>query len=92
MFNKKGRSSGGILTIVVIALVILFRVYHEMGPENFNIITIGKYVAEIGIFVGAWLGASRIAQSERIKSPVSTILIGIIAIVAIFCMYKLWRL
>lgn len=77
MNNKQGKSSplGFLGGAVIVVAVILFRVYRDLGPENFNVITIIKYICEMALVVGMYVAGSAIYNSEKIKSPFTAILI-----------------
>ena len=93
MFNKKGKSSGlGILGALIVVAVILLRVYFEMGPQNFNIVTIGKYLVEMAIFFGTGLLCMLIGGSERIKGVLSAILIIAVIAIGLFLIRYVWAL
>ena len=93
--NKRGSSNSGcgvIGTILIVAVVIIFRIAHELGPEYLTPSGIGRYLGEMAIFVAGWLSVSFVAKDERIQPPYSIILILVIVVVAAVAMYKLWRI
>lgn len=93
--NKRGSSDSGcgvIGTTLIVAVVIVFRIVHELGPEYLTPSGIGKYLGEMALFAGAWAGCTAIGRSEKIKAPISTILIVLIIAVAAYLIYKLWRI
>ena len=92
MPTKQGKANGGLFTILIIVSVILIRAFIAVGPGNFSIVTIGKYVGEMLLVAAIWFIGSYIANDDRIKAPYSTILIVVITIALLFCIYKLWRL
>ena len=95
MPNRHGSSNGGcgvIGTVLIVAVVIIFRIVHELSPEYLTPSGIGKYLGEVAIFAAGGFAVSFVSKDERIQPPYSIILILVIVVVAAVAMYKLWRI
>lgn len=93
--NKQGNSNSGcgiIGTILIVAVVIIFRIVHELGPEYLTPSGIGKYLGEMAVFVAGFFAISFVSKDERIQPPYSVILIIAIVVAAIFLISKIWAM